>query len=220
MKQKSKLWITILSIAIFILIVLSPLIYATHSKDLTWILSKKYGSEQRLGESAQILNSNIIEFFNGAELNNTFTTPEKNHLTDVKHLLNTATIIFGICLLIIISAIIFNKEKSKNIFKKAFLYSGISALVFNAIIIIFTLFSFDSLFISFHELLFPQGNWTFPASSLLIQLYPEEFFTEIGTIIFVTSIVLAIIFIIIGICKIGICKIKQKNKSKKLSSNN
>jgi len=201
MKPKNKFWITVLSIAIFILIVLSPLIYATHSKELTWSLSKKYGSETRLGENAQILNSNIIEFFNGAELNNTFTTSEKNHLIDVRNLLNIASIIFSICLLAIIIAIIYNKNESKHIFKKAFLYSGISALIFNLIIIFFTIFSFDSLFISFHELLFPQGNWTFPTSSLLIQLYPEGFFTEIGTIIFVTSIVLAIIFIITGIFK-------------------
>ena len=215
MKPKNKFWISVLSIAIFILIVLSPLIYATHSKELTWSVSQKYGSETRLGENAQILNSNIIEFFNGAKLNNTFTTPEKNHLIDVRNLLNIASILFAISLIVIIIAIIYNKKESEHIFNKAFLYSGISAIIFNLIILFFTIFNFDSLFISFHELLFPQGNWTFPTSSLLIQLYPEGFFTEMGTIIFVTSIMISLLLILIEILKIKKINFKLSRNNKR-----
>lgn len=34
---------------------------------------------------------------------------------------------------------------------------------------------FNGLFAAFHGVLFPQGNWTFPARSLLISMYPLDF---------------------------------------------
>lgn len=33
-------------------------------------------------------------------------------------------------------------------------------------------------FVLFHRVLFPQGNWAFPADSLLIQLFPDRFWFE------------------------------------------
>jgi integral membrane protein (TIGR01906 family) len=36
--------------------------------------------------------------------------------------------------------------------------------------------AFDAAFTLFHEIFFPGGNWSFPADSLLIRIYPEAFF--------------------------------------------
>lgn len=39
----------------------------------------------------------------------------------------------------------------------------------------FALLAFGVAFELFHRVLFPGGNWAFPADSLLIRLYPYEF---------------------------------------------
>jgi integral membrane protein (TIGR01906 family) len=38
-----------------------------------------------------------------------------------------------------------------------------------------TALAFDFLFTIFHEIIFPQGNWQFLHSSLIIQTFPEQF---------------------------------------------
>jgi len=38
--------------------------------------------------------------------------------------------------------------------------------------------TFDSLFLAFHELFFPQGNFLFPADSNLIAMYPDRYWYE------------------------------------------
>lgn len=60
------------------------------------------------------------------------------------------------------------------------------------------LVAFDSLFATFHELLFPAGSWTFdPASERLVQLFPYTFWLEtslaVGGLIVVLSLIVAVI---------------------------
>jgi len=59
-------------------------------------------------------------------------------------------------------------------------------------VILTTLF-FDQAFILFHLLLFPQGNWTFAADSLLIETFPLEFFMRMSLLIFLQTLVLGAI---------------------------
>jgi uncharacterized membrane protein len=40
---------------------------------------------------------------------------------------------------------------------------------------VFALTAFEAAFTLFHEIVFPGGNWAFSADSLLIRLYPEQF---------------------------------------------
>lgn len=40
---------------------------------------------------------------------------------------------------------------------------------------IVVVFAFDPLFITLHQIVFPQGNWMFAQDSLLIQTFPETF---------------------------------------------
>jgi len=40
--------------------------------------------------------------------------------------------------------------------------------------------SFDAVFTAFHGLFFESGTWTFPADSLLIQVFPEAFWAVAG----------------------------------------
>ena len=52
---------------------------------------------------------------------------------------------------------------------------GWLAVALPAVAALLGIVSFDALFSGFHAVLFPSGTWTFPSDSLLILLFPEEF---------------------------------------------
>jgi integral membrane protein (TIGR01906 family) len=52
---------------------------------------------------------------------------------------------------------------------------------------------FDGFFAQFHHLLFPQGNWTFDADSLLICMYPIDFWMGMGLTWLATTLLICII---------------------------
>ena len=80
--------------------------------------------------------------------------------------------------------------------KLNFFYAGICTLGITIFILIFILIAFDNVFTIFHSILFPQGNWIFEESSLLIQTFPEEFFIKIAEYIFLLSLFWGSIFIL------------------------
>ena len=112
-----------------------------------------------------------------------YTAAEVSHLKDVKQIMNFSDA------LILISGIIFIRSRKlwKSIGK---LSIGISSFT-----IIIALTSFTSLFSNFHYVLFPQGNWMFPAQSLIIQTFPIDYFINntIAILILTTLISLACI---------------------------
>ncbi len=57
---------------------------------------------------------------------------------------------------------------------------------------------FDGLFGIFHAILFPQGNWTFSADSLLICMYPLDFWVSMGAIWLACTLIACIIAFAIG----------------------
>lgn len=55
-------------------------------------------------------------------------------------------------------------------------------------------FFFDAAFLLFHRVFFPQGNFTFdPGTQRLVQLFPEQFWTETAIGIAAVGLVLAIV---------------------------
>jgi integral membrane protein (TIGR01906 family) len=52
---------------------------------------------------------------------------------------------------------------------------GLALSVTILVLGVFAAVAFDAAFELFHRVLFPGGNWSFPADSLLIQLYPYAF---------------------------------------------
>ena len=57
---------------------------------------------------------------------------------------------------------------------------------------------FSGFFSAFHDVFFPQGNWTFDARSLLITMYPQEFWVALGALWLAVSLLAAIIFLVLG----------------------
>ncbi len=58
---------------------------------------------------------------------------------------------------------------------------------------------FNGLFSAFHAVLFPQGNWTFSYDSLLISMYPLDFWMGMAGISFSTTLALSILAIVVGV---------------------
>ncbi len=53
--------------------------------------------------------------------------------------------------------------------------------------------AFDQAFTLFHEILFPAGTWTFdPATDRLVQLFPDQFWTETSVAIAVVGLTLTV----------------------------
>ncbi|MBU4482238.1 DUF1461 domain-containing protein [Patescibacteria group bacterium] len=94
----------------------------------------------------------------------------------------------------------FEKKQTKFITESPKLNFFFGLIVGIAVISLISLLFFDRFFELFHLILFPQGNWQFNASSLMIQTYQQSFFQEF----FVRVIVVAFIFLLLLIFLIKI----------------
>lgn len=118
-----------------------------------------------------------------ADLSLPYTDKEKAHLEDVKKVMTVVDYLFYATLLIstlILTSFKRQEEKILLLLK----WSGIALVVSVMVMILLLLLDFTTVFTLFHQLFFPQGNWLFPADSLLIQTFPLEFFTTISLKIF------------------------------------
>lgn len=63
---------------------------------------------------------------------------------------------------------------------------------------IWAVIDFNGFFSTFHAVLFPQGNWTFPADSLLICMLPLNFWVSMGALWLAVGLLACIIAMFIG----------------------
>ncbi len=68
------------------------------------------------------------------------------------------------------------RDGYKRFVRNSLLAGGIAALVIVLLLACASFFDFGSFWTAFHRVLFPQGDWMFPADSALITLFPEAFF--------------------------------------------
>lgn len=108
------------------------------------------------------------------------TISEQSHMSDVKHLFFMAKILLIISFLL--SAYILLTSKLEH--RKELFVSALSAMKYLLLILVLlslaTIFFWDQIFTTFHMVFFPQGNWAFSADSLIIQLFPDQFWWGIG----------------------------------------
>ena len=124
----------------------------------------------------------LLQYFIGqAEIPEVFDQVEKSHLADVKQIIQYSFILLAIFTLILAICM---KNNWRQIIRRGTLL--LFALVFFAAII-----PFDRLFTWFHQILFPQGNWMFPATSTIITFYPLKFFVGYSIAIALHSVVIA-----------------------------
>jgi integral membrane protein (TIGR01906 family) len=155
---------------------------------------------------AKNMTDNMFDFFHGTSELKYFTPDEKSHMKDVKFLMSemnfvyyTSAIFF--ILIFVLLYLQFKKDALAFIDKlsKILYYGALACLVFLAAFFLICVFYFREFFITFHLIFFPQGNWAFDSSSLLLALFHEQFFFDITLRIFIIALIEAAVFFIIGL---------------------
>lgn len=76
--------------------------------------------------------------------------------------------------------------------------AGVSVLAVFALLAAWVAIDFDGFFVQFHSLFFAAGTWTFSWDSLLICMYPPEFWVGMGAIWLVVTVACCVVCITIG----------------------
>ncbi|MBN1792566.1 DUF1461 domain-containing protein [Candidatus Woesearchaeota archaeon] len=168
----------------------------------------KYGAYENIGvegirKTTDYLTSYLIS--EKGEINSipglsVFTQDEKSHLQDVHRLFMIGKRL--ILAAIIILAIALRRTYVKGGFKRKLLgtlrFSAYVTAGALAILFILSLFGFDWMFLSFHQVFFPQGNYMFAVDSLIKTMYPDSFFRDFTMKIGFHALIMALILYFIG----------------------
>lgn len=169
----------ILSILLVLTILLLPALTLSYSDSYVNYVSN--GDEEVV--------SNVINFLKfNEDLQPIFTNDMKSHFNDVRWVILSGWV-FVLFVLSLLVYLPLNKEK-------VFWQSGSSICVFLLVIVTWISIDFDSLFTVFHLILFPQGNWQFPSNSIIINLFPQEFFITTAIVCIITSFIIGLSLIV------------------------
>lgn len=142
---------------------------------------KNFETKEELDKYA----ANIIGFVNNKEeLSDSFSQSEKSHMQDVKQVYFAGRILMYLSVLLFVLATF--KKADWNFITK---WSAYVLLIFSLLVILLLIISFSLAFDLFHSFLFAKGTWQFGADSLLIRMFPQEFFFIITSVIFTTIII-------------------------------
>lgn len=178
---------------------------------------KKNRIYDEVSNADNVLNEILLFFKSKASLSNVFNENEKSHLQDVKNLIMGVNYVFyGSLLLEIILLFVLFLTYKKNIgyffeiIGFSFIITGLTIVIFSLLLYIFS-GSFSDLFVKFHLIVFPWGNWQFPDTSILIKTFPDYFFYDFTYKAVSNAIFTAVITTIVGIiCFVPSKKIKNR----------
>lgn len=138
------------------------------------------------------------------------TQPEIDHLIDVARLFSALDLLIIQELLLLFLLGFTAVFVRTSILRFALKIAGIGGITISSLVGIFSFFFFDLAFELFHQVLFPQGNYSFPMSTYLIQLLPGEFFFQIGILVFVLAIAINVLYLFLSLL------LRKKRKRKKI----
>ena len=236
--KTKKILILINSILLIIIILFTPLVYYVFNLNYYVTLYEENGVFSVLNEK-DVLNvtEKIFKYFKYEEELDYrdpsiqvrysdesisavafFLPDEINHLDDVRVLLAKIFILYYSSIVLFIIGLVLLIEKNiKNFIKNL----GTTFIISSALILLFITIlyllgkNFPVLFDNFHLLFFPQGNFTFPEGSLIITLFPFGFFYDFFIRIILSSAIISVVLLVIGIIFTNIFKIvKERNKQK------
>lgn len=128
-----------------------------------------------------------------------YTPNELSHLQDVRHVMDRLRKALGgfflAWVILTIATFIFFKRRALFYLSRSIRL----ATMLTVAMLLAVSSSFAYFFGQMHSFLFPQGNFIFPPDSLLIQLFPENFFRNIAVGIFVLTILW--LFMALGLVK-------------------
>ena len=169
---------------------------------------QEYGAYAKIGvEGIRNTADAIIGYLAGdtADANkvsglNPLTSKEKSHMEDVHSIFSKVKYLSFITLALL--GIILLRMRANGTFRedirKVLKYSGIKTLIALAAVFFLSI-NFDWFFTRFHYLFFPQGNWQFPSDSLLIIMFPQQFFQDYVSRMFIQILIFGVVFLAAGI---------------------
>lgn len=147
-----------------------------------------------------------------------FNDMEKQHLGDVKQLVNIASVILYVLIVLFLILTWLLSISSKGFLKmisKAFIGGSLITIIFSGINWVIVQTGFAPLFTSFHKILFPQGNWLFdPDLNNIVILYPPEFWQDMFMQFFKDVLFWAFIALLFGILIYVLVRNRVSDKSK------
>ena len=175
------------AIAVYVLVILLfGVVAVSYDAELLQMKVDKYSrSEKAIGATEELSDY----FKDRGEMPADFNEEEAAHMKDVKRLLQflQAALLIGIVVLVALVTMLETR--------KLMLYGGLITL---ALVILSSAIPFHLLFIMMHHSFFPQGNWSFPAESTIIQYYPQELFISYACSIGTTVSLIAAASIIVS----------------------
>ena len=169
---------------------------------------KDNGAAEKLGEeNASFILKDLLTYLNIEEAEERvdhlsyFSEKEKSHLADVKLLLTVIFSIYYLAVILLVFSLIwfFTREKKwKREWAKMLLWAGSLTTGIIIILLLGALLNFDFTFQLFHKIFFPQGNFAFPADSLLKTLFPDSFFTNFALKIITTTLSVSVLAAVVG----------------------
>ena len=120
-----------------------------------------------------------------------------NHLVDCNRLIRSAIPLVAGCAVVALACILLLR-RSRLLLGRALIAAPLVLLAAMIALGAWAAIDFNGFFGAFHALLFPQGNWTFAADSLLICMLPQGFWMGMGAIWLTVTVLACIIAIVVG----------------------
>ena len=142
----------------------------------------------------------VFGFFRDKEELRFFEGDQASHLQDVKDIIQPLDVIYYVLIgLLLLLLIWVSYHDSKNFLTNLFKVTFIAPLIAIGLMVVLGLLflNFGSAFESFHQVFFPQGNYTFPVDSLLITLFPLTFFKAAAFKMFLDATIKSVIVILL-----------------------
>jgi len=160
-----------------IIVVVAIFYFSTASVLFNAGLWEKYQDKQGVEIKDKVeINVELIGYFlDTEEMPSAFVGREASHMEDVKDVIKIIQVISWLLFVLGLYLLFTLKNPLDYVFK--------GALVALFILVILALVPFGVLFVTFHQLFFVPGTWTFPSGSFMITLYPPGFFADMFFII-------------------------------------
>lgn len=119
---------------------------------------------------------------------------ERSHMRDVRGVFAG----FGLLVLVAAGLLVYAARRARERDSRRELWTGVrngaaGLAVIVTVLGVLSLVAFDAMFEVFHELFFPAGTFTFdPATSRLVQLFPDRFWSETTLAVGIVCLVAAI----------------------------
>ena len=127
-------------------------------------------------------------------------TPDAiSHLDDVYYVVSVAYPLLAACAVIAVCGIVFLGARcGRRRVGGALAVSGGAVLALFAALAVWVAVDFNGFFAAFHSLFFAEGTWTFSWDSLLICMYPPEFWIGMGAVWLGVTVACCMLCIIVG----------------------